>query len=412
MGPTAFLSLEGAGEGQARRRQHTVQLVVEHELVHVAHGYVGFDIAFHLVQTGQSLSKARLRADDVVLRWDSQRLDTVDGIAYAHMPLVAELGEGFFLEGGDLRLIHGELRLAFTGFRRAFTGLPARHQSPTQVDAPGPGNCAHDKTLIGHVPRCEQAGDGGVAAEGLQREARAATGGTHEPRDPLHRFREGVDALACAGFKEHGEHPPAQILVFFTHPPEVKRDGPASGPHFLRHGADEDVQHGAFALHGVVLVHKGFAKGVGETAAQALETAHAADVEFLGGGVVGVGEFHVGEFRAHAQGHVVPFAGHHVLPVVLSLEAARARGKDRILRFEHIELARADIEARSPGYMAVRGQEFRDHHAVDDDHAELFEDAAELLLHFVAGEDHGFAVAASRLALEASLCVFFELHAP
>ena len=147
------------------------------------------------------------------------------------MPLVAELGEGFFLEGGDLRLIHGELRLAFTGFRRAFTGLPARHQSPTQVDAPGPGNCAHDKALIGHVPRCEQAGDGGVAAEGLQREARAATGGTHEPRDPLHRFREGVDALACAGFKEHGEHPPAQILVFFTHPPEVKRDGPASGPH-------------------------------------------------------------------------------------------------------------------------------------------------------------------------------------
>ena len=61
------------------------------------------------------------------------------------MPLVAELGEGFFLEGGELRLIHGELRLAFTGFRRAFTGLPARHQSPTQVDAPGPGNCAHDK---------------------------------------------------------------------------------------------------------------------------------------------------------------------------------------------------------------------------------------------------------------------------
>ena len=325
---------------------------------------------------------------------------------------MAELGEGFFLEGGDLRLIHGELRLAFTGFRRAFTGLPARHQSPTQVDAPGPGNCAHDKALIGHVPRCEQAGDGGVAAEGLQREARAAAGGTHEPRDPLHRLREGVDALAGAGFKEHGEHPPAQILVFFTHPPEVKRDRPASGPHLLRHGADEDVQHGAFALYGVILVHKGFAKGVGETTAQALETAHAADVEVLGCGVVGIGEFHVGEFRAHAQGHVVPFAGHHVLPVVLSLEAARARGKDRILRFEHIELARADIEARSPGHMAVRGQEFRDHHAVDDDHAELFEDAAELLLHFVAGEDHGFAVAASRLALEASLCVFFELHAP
>ena len=72
-----------------------MQLVVEHELVHVAHGYVGFDIAFHLVQTGQSLSKARLRADDVVLRWDSQRLDTVDGIATLICPLWPNLAKVF-----------------------------------------------------------------------------------------------------------------------------------------------------------------------------------------------------------------------------------------------------------------------------------------------------------------------------
>ena len=280
------------------------------------------------------------------------------------------------------------------------------------MDCARAGNGADEKPLICHIAGGKETGNGGIAGKGLQRKAAPGAGGTHKAGDPFHGILERINAAALAGGEERGHNAIAEFAVFLAHVLEIEVYRAAAFAHFCGHGAHENMQESAVLVDGVVPVHERFPQRVGETAAKTLKTAHAADVEIPGRGVVAVGELHVREFGSGLEGHGVAFAGLHVLAVVLSLEAATAGTENGVSGMEDMKLPRTDIKTGSTDHLPVICEQISDLHAVDNGHPQFFQPGAQLSHHLETGEHHGMVMAAAGLALEPAVGVLFKIHAP